>query len=651
MASDRPAPKSTRDPAFADTLLAESGIGSRGDDPTVVPHQDSSAPAFELAQGEQAVIPVTIELDVPEPETTGRYEEGPVLGAGGMGEVRLWRDPRIGRHVAGKTLHTTNDAPAKRRFLREARIQGQLEHPAIVPVYDIDEDSAGQPFFTMKRVRGLTLAKIVDRLADGDEELEKRHSRRRLLSAMVQVCHAIEYAHERGVVHRDIKPGNIMLGDYGEVYVLDWGVARVLKDQEVQPENKIPAALEASVGITRQGDLVGSLGYMAPEQMMGEPDLVNVRADVFALGVVLFEVLTLHKFRPPAAFGVMLDRVYQGERQRPLDVRTDVPPELDEICARCTSPSPKDRYASAGEIADALERYLEGDRDREARRHTAHELTHQARTVLSDSKRSASERVEAMRQVVRALALDPEATEAQALLVESLVDVKGPPPPEAEAELALFVERLRARGGRLGTFGYLTMLAAVPFALWIGVKSWPAVIAMTLVNCACAALCHFGSSSGGSPRLSVVLAACTGALMAITSAVAGPFVAVPALAAGIATFFAAHVSSRERRIATALITLGAVLPFAVEALGWFSPAYAFEPGRIVLFARAVEFPEVPMLLALLYSSASSVALPAIFTGWVHDERMSVQRRMILQTWQLKQLFPDSASRASLLPPG
>lgn len=650
MDSDRPTARAGHDPDLEDTQLAESGASTLVSSPRALPLSGSSAPAFGLARGEQEVFPVVVDLSAIPAGGGTRYEAGPVLGSGGMGEVRLIHDQRIGRHVAAKTLHDTSSDGDAARFLREARIQGQLEHPAIVPVYDIDAARDGQPFFTMKRVRGLTLSKILDRLGHKDPETEKRYSQRRLLSALVQVCHAVQFAHERGVVHRDLKPGNIMLGDYGEVYLLDWGVARLLREEEVHPEIKLAITDDAAAGITQAGALVGSLGYMAPEQMRGDQSLVNAPADVFALGVVLYEILTLRKFREGPTLGAILERVSEGERQRPADVRPDVAPELDEICARCTAPKADKRFASAGELAEALESYLEGARDRDARRRSARDLTRDARKRLADPGTTADGRVDALRQVVRALALDPEATDAQALLVESLVEVTGPPPPEADAELDSYLQALRARGSRLGTYGYLSMLLSVPFALWIGVRSWPPVIAMTVLNLCCVALCYYGSRNATRGWQSAVLAFVTGALMAVTSSIAGPFVAVPALAAGITTFFAAHVSARERHVATALITLGAAAGFAVDAFGWFPPGYAFEPGKIVLFARAVEFPKWPMLAALLYSSLSSVALPAMFTGRVHDERTAAQRRMILQAWQLRQLFPGQASTSSAPPP-
>src|SRR5262249_17778837 len=159
-------------------------------------------------------------------------------------------------------LHFTLDsATARRRFLHEARVQGQLEHPSIVPVYDLDLDEQGRPFFTMKRVRGLTLERVLERLREDDPDVVKRFSNRKLLTALAQVCLRIDYAHARGVLHRDLKPGNIMLGDFGEVYVLDWGLAKVVGEEEADGEaESIPGTMGpvvgASAALTRRDSLL-----------------------------------------------------------------------------------------------------------------------------------------------------------------------------------------------------------------------------------------------------------------------------------------------------------------------------------------------------------------------------------------------------------
>ena len=165
-------------------------------------------------------------LDAPltGPDASARYAQLEVLGEGGMGQVQQVEDAVLGRSIARKVMHAeiASQPEGVRRFLREARIQGRLEHPAVVPVYDLGLDAQGLPWFTMKQVRGLTLQAVLEGLARGDPGFQARFPRRRLLTAFVQVCRAIDYAHSRAVLHRDLKPGNIMLGEFGDVHVLDW---------------------------------------------------------------------------------------------------------------------------------------------------------------------------------------------------------------------------------------------------------------------------------------------------------------------------------------------------------------------------------------------------------------------------------------------
>ena len=156
-----------------------------------------------------------------------RYRISGSLGAGGMGEVLLATDSQIDREVAIKRMLHEPTGPAVARFLREAKVQGRLDHPAIVPVHELASDSEGRPFFVMKRLVGTTLGDVLARYTS-----DPRYTRPKLLRSFADVCRAIELAHSRNVIHRDLKPANIMLGDYGEVYVLDWGIARVLGETD-----------------------------------------------------------------------------------------------------------------------------------------------------------------------------------------------------------------------------------------------------------------------------------------------------------------------------------------------------------------------------------------------------------------------------------
>ncbi|MCA9636037.1 MAG: serine/threonine protein kinase, partial [Myxococcales bacterium] len=306
---------------------------------------------------------------------TRRYQRQRLLASGQMSSLHLCRDHLIGRAIALKTL--TADRQGRReaelRFLREAAIQGQLEHPAIVPVYDLGVDPEGSIYFTMKRIRGITLDEIIDSLAWDRPGFRAEYTRHRLLRALASVCLAVDFAHRRGIVHRDLKPSNIMLGDFGEVYVLDWGLARIdptLAD-EAETSSRTPAAAYYALR-TLPGALLGTPGYMAPEQL-GAAEEVGPAADVYALGAILFEVLAgsrLHDHEEPA------DRVrstIQGIRARPSERAPElaIGPELDAICERATALHPDARYPGARELFDALDRFLAGERDHELRRELA----------------------------------------------------------------------------------------------------------------------------------------------------------------------------------------------------------------------------------------------------------------------------------------
>src|SRR5262245_61890331 len=205
----------------------------------------ASAPTRPKAASEKTtfVTPSVEVSDAPVDEMTfdDRYDVQGVLGVGGMGEVRVCLDRRIHRAVALKVMlqKTMSSDDLRRRFLREARIQGQLEHPAIVPVHDVGLTADGRPFFTMKRVRGMTLRQVLDALRTDDPVAKQRFGLRKLLTAFATVCQAVDFAHRRGVVHRDLKPENVILGDFGEVYVLDWGIAGVLGAREEAGEERI----------------------------------------------------------------------------------------------------------------------------------------------------------------------------------------------------------------------------------------------------------------------------------------------------------------------------------------------------------------------------------------------------------------------------
>ncbi len=205
-----------------------------------------------------------------------RYPHGEELGRGGMGVVYLARDRVLEREVAKKTLRA-DDAVRRARFLREARILARLEHPAIVAVYDFGSDAAGAPFLTMRRVRGETFRTLLDAGCEGHEALE----------ILTRVCEAVAFAHSRGIIHRDLKPANVMVGRFGQVQVMDWGLAKRVGDSD----ETSGSGGAADPGLTADGTLLGTPAYMAPEQLDGLHASLGPACDVYALGAVLYRVL------------------------------------------------------------------------------------------------------------------------------------------------------------------------------------------------------------------------------------------------------------------------------------------------------------------------------------------------------------------------
>jgi len=256
--------------------------------------------------------PVPIETDA-----EGRkYEVGDVVAKGGMGAILSAKDVNIRRTVAMKVMLNPREVaePQIVRFIEEAQVTGQLEHPSIVPVYELGMDASGNVFYTMKFVRGTTLKDVINGISEGDQRVIDQYPLPRLLNVFLRTCDALAFAHAKNVVHRDLKPENVMVGEYGEVLVMDWGLAKVLAKSPGGPlaPAAVPdddLALQQSAAIeslrddetgdslrTLDGQVMGTPRFMAPEQALGKIDEIDARTDIYALGAILYNILTL---RPP----------------------------------------------------------------------------------------------------------------------------------------------------------------------------------------------------------------------------------------------------------------------------------------------------------------------------------------------------------------
>ncbi|MEM1416006.1 MAG: protein kinase [Myxococcota bacterium] len=318
------------------------------------------------------VDPIAAILPLLDDRAVHRLRRRGVVGTGGMGIVRKVFDEALRRTAAMKTIHFERweSEQTRRLFLREARVMAQLDHPNVVPVHEIGLGPDGRLFFTMKLVGGRTLKDAVKALPEGPLS---RGDLMDVLDVVVKVCHALAYAHARGVVHRDVKPSNVMIGDYGEVYLMDWGLAKVLSEPDPEPDPQPAAPHRSEEGTPRidddvsqpgapslAGSVVGTPPFMAPEQAGGLA--VDARTDVFAVGALLYHLLTR---RPPYDGDSLWATLCQAALARYPDLEEAAPgpgpPTLASIVRRAMAREPDDRYPSVEALREDLVRFLRGD--------------------------------------------------------------------------------------------------------------------------------------------------------------------------------------------------------------------------------------------------------------------------------------------------
>jgi eukaryotic-like serine/threonine-protein kinase len=335
-------------PVATSTSLARGssdalGLSARS---TVLPRMVRIGERIESTSGEQRFVPVRL------------------LGRGGLGEVTLVQDRDIDRPVALKRMRAdVTSEESVYRFAEEIRTVGQLEHPNIAPIHDVGIDDSGQHYFVMRYVNGETLEHIITRLAEGDPAYHRRFTFAHRTHVFFGILNAIGYAHAKGIIHRDIKPANIMVGPYGEVVVMDWGVAKKLGD--VASASGSEARESGDIYQTREGSLVGTPAYMSPEQACGATAEIDVRSDVYSLSVVLYELLTLQHYLAGRTtvtelLAAIVSDSHTAATYVPNPHQPNVPAELSWFVEKGLQRDASARFQSVAEMTTGLEQVMAG---------------------------------------------------------------------------------------------------------------------------------------------------------------------------------------------------------------------------------------------------------------------------------------------------
>jgi serine/threonine protein kinase len=321
------------------------------------------------------LLPVDPSQSIPVAQSTQleRYERVRQLAKGGMGEVHLAFDRQLQRHIALKVMTPEIAASPELsgRFTQEAIVLGRLDHPHIVPIHDLGTDPEGRNYYAMRFVRGTTLKEVLTGLRKGQPKTVDRYPLARLLEIFQKICDAVGYAHSKGIIHRDLKPANIMIGEFGEVMVMDWGIAKILNQSETTPAT-VPLGTGSG---TQYGTVMGTPSFMAPEQAEGRLDAINERTDIYSLGAILYNILTLRApITGEGANADLMERVKAGQITPPTVFNTDsenaavllhcpdrqIPDAVSAVAMQALALEPSHRYHDVSELQRDIAAYAAG---------------------------------------------------------------------------------------------------------------------------------------------------------------------------------------------------------------------------------------------------------------------------------------------------
>lgn len=363
-------------PTSDPTVIAPLTPASPATDATVEPVQvrtlagiNADATVLASPPGDSTATPERVNLQQ-------RFAPIGVLGKGAMGEVLIARDTGLSRKVALKRMlpSVAHNPALAARFFEEIQVTAQLDHPNVVPIYTLEVGDGGVLSYAMKLVQGKTLTQLLDdarRAYNADGKVPTPFNERERLAnhleIFLKVCDGMAYAHSKGVLHRDLKPDNIMVGRYNEVYVMDWGICRIMNNAEPEPQLMEATGLIDTLGTgnerTQVGTLIGTPSYMSPEQAMGLNPTLDARSDIYTLGLILQELVTLQRAMRGDNLQELLRKAAQADRQpvEHINAKRRIPAELKAIIAKATAPGTRDRYVSASELATDIRRFLRGE--------------------------------------------------------------------------------------------------------------------------------------------------------------------------------------------------------------------------------------------------------------------------------------------------